>query len=130
MKVLFDDPNFRVALYPLDKVIVATRKASDAGVDDVIASMRSALAVDVSSFGPHAMILDVRAVVGRNDADFEAATAEMRSVIARRSTRFVTLVATVAGALQTRRLASQSGFPMMVASSEEEAFRMARGESV
>ena len=127
MKVLYDDPNFSVVYYPLDKVMVATRKASDASVEEALGSMRKALAIDVREYMPYAMILDVRAVIGRSDPNFERATAELRGIAQRQVTRFVTLVATVAGALQVRRMSAESGYPLLVATTEEEAFRLARG---
>lgn len=129
MNVLFEDANLRLEHHPLDHVLVGIRKPSDASAEEVLASMRASLAVDTRSLGPLAFVLDVRAVVGRNDDDFERASSELRRVVAARSTRFVVLVATMVGALQTRRLAGQDSHPILIATSEEEAFRMARGDA-
>jgi len=129
MNVLFEDANLRVEHHPLDRLLLGIRKPSGATAEEVLASMRASLAVDTRSFGPLAFVLDVRAIVGRNDEDFERASSEMRRVVASRSTRFVVLVATVVGALQTRRLAGQDGQPILIATTEEEAFRMARGDA-
>ncbi|MBK6811135.1 MAG: hypothetical protein IPG81_20030 [Sandaracinaceae bacterium] len=130
MNVLFEDANIRIEHHPLDRVLVGVRKASAASAEDVLASMRASLAVETSHLGPLAFILDVRAVMGRNDEGFERATMELRRTVAKRATRFVTLVATMAGALQTRRLSSQEGGGILIATSEEEAFRLARGEAL
>jgi hypothetical protein len=130
MNVLFEDANIRLEYHPLDRALMAVRKASGASAEDVLASMRSALAVNTRQLGPWAFIMDVRAVVGRNDESFEHATSELRRTVSKQATRFVTLVATMAGALQTRRLSSQEGSQMLIATTEEEAFRLARGEAV
>lgn len=130
MNVLFEDANIRLEHHPLDRVLVGVRKASAASPEEVLSSMRASLAVDTRQLGPLAFILDVRAVVGRNDESFERATMELRRTVAKRTTRFVTLVATMAGALQTRRLSSQEGSEILIATTEDEAFRLARGEAV
>lgn len=129
MNVLFEDANIRLEHHPLDRVLMAVRKASSASADDVLVSMRAALAVDTRHLGPLAFIMDVRAVVGRNDEGFEHATRDLRRTVAKRATRFVTLVATMAGALQTRRLSGQEGAEILIATTEDEAFRLARGDA-
>ena len=128
MRVLYEDDHFSMVFHPLDRVVVARRKPSEGTEDEIIASMSAARDVDLAPLAPRAIIVDVRAVTGRSDPEFERRTAPLRRAITESAPRAIILVATVAGALQTNRLSAQEGSRLFIAKTEEEAFRIARGD--
>ena len=71
---------------------------------------------------PHASLLvDLRAIVGRNDEAFEAALAPLRRQLLQRFERTGVIVRTTIGRLQLERYLSADGIQAQVFSDEAEA---------
>ena len=71
-----------------------------------------ALAVAVRGAGVRRILLDLsKGPPGRNDDDFEQASSQWRRSLAAEADRWAILMRTVAGKLQSQRLARQEGRP-------------------
>jgi hypothetical protein len=75
----------------------------------------------LESVGRSRLLVDLRAVVPRNDPDFEVAIAAFRRKIFRGGGRMAILVRTAVGALQVKRHMREDGFHVEVFSQEDEA---------
>jgi hypothetical protein len=75
------------------------------------------------------LLVDLRAIVGRNDASFETALAPLRRDLLRRFRRSALLVRTRIGHLQLQRYLAADGIDASVFSDEAEAMAWFLGES-
>jgi len=71
--------------------------------------------------GASSLLVDLRAIVGRNDAAFETALAPLRRELLRKFERTALLVRTTIGRLQLQRYLASDGIEAEVFSDETEA---------
>lgn len=84
-------------------------------------------ALDAAGRANHAVLIDSRAVVGRNDPQSEAMFADHRQRMVEGFRAVVVLVKTPAGLLHTQRLLREGGSSGRVFLDEEEALAYLRG---
>jgi hypothetical protein len=71
--------------------------------------------------GASSLVVDLRAIVGRNDSAFETALAPLRRDLLRRFERTAVLVRTTIGRMQLQRYLASDGIEAVVFSDEAEA---------
>lgn len=122
-------PFYEVELHPEGAIV---RRTSRRYLD--LAELRpSFTAIDRALLGlapgASSLIVDLRAIVGRNDASFESALAPLRRALLTRFARAGLLVRTRIGHLQLQRYLADDGIDATVFSDEAAAMAWFRGES-
>lgn len=122
-------PFYEVELHPEGAIV---RRTSRRYVD--LSELRPSFAAidrELLDLAPGAtsLIVDLRAIVGRNDASFESALAPLRRALLTRFARAGLLVRTRIGHLQLQRYLADDGIVATVFSDEAEAMAWFRGES-
>lgn len=108
-------------------VLRIVRTATAYATLDAMHEANRGLAGAIRNAGVRRLLLDLRAgPPGRNDAAFEEATAVWRKQLAAESERVAILVRTVAGKLQSQRLARDEGRAPAVFMDEAEALAYLR----
>ncbi len=109
-------------------VLRLARTATAYPTTEAIHTANRALAAAVRGSGVRRILLDLRGgPPGRNDPEFETATSVWRKALAADCDRFAVLVRTVAGKLQSQRLARDEGRTAHVYLDEAEALAYLRG---
>ena|SRR5437763_1236735 len=124
MTDLYRDDYYRVRI---DRGILRLdRTATPYATMEAMHEANQQLAVALRAAGVRRILLDLRAgPPGRNDAAFEHASATWRKQLTQSADKIAILVRTVAGKLQSQRLAREEGRPLGVANTfmdEAEAF--------
>lgn len=126
VKVILDNDFLRVEEHPEREVLVVRRKPEQSGQRMAAGSLASAYRDAMTLLRPEhrhwGLVLDTRAVPGRNDDDFEANIGTLFPVARQAFARVVMLVGSVVGQLQIERT---QGGSVQCARDEEEALRMA-----
>jgi hypothetical protein len=124
-----DRPFYEVQLHPHGAIIRRTsRRYADLSElrPSFAAVERQLYALDPAA---SAVLVDLRAIVGRNDASFESALAPLRRELLRKFARSALLVRTRIGHLQLQRYLAADGIEASVFSDEAEAMAWFRGET-
>jgi hypothetical protein len=108
MSDLYSDDYYRVTVD--GGILRLTRKATPYATMEAMHAANRALAEAVRSAGVRRILLDLRGgPPGRNDAEFEQASGVWRKQLAESAERVAILLRTVAGKLQSQRLARGEG---------------------
>jgi hypothetical protein len=121
LTTLYDTPHMRVEHDPMRRIVFVRRSALryetlEAAVRTFREAARSLVSIDRAS---HALLADLREAPGRNDDAFESAIAQPRLELLAGFARRASLVRTVAGRMQEKRL-SRSSPPSEFAVFEDE----------
>src|SRR5262245_38499947 len=105
----FSDAYHTVILRPSTSIVYVSRSAAPFTSSDDVERHLSALEAALADLDkPNLdLLIDIRAVVGRNDPEFEQAIGPHRARLQRGFRRIAFLVTTIAGQLQVQRHARQ-----------------------
>lgn len=125
-RALIDTEHLRFEERPEGAILV--RKRTSPPMEELLAEFEAALQAARDEHRDWGLIIDTRAVVGRNDAVYEDAVGEYRRAAARSFARLVVLVSSAVGELQAQRLGRGDGAGVFVTRDPEHALRVARGD--
>jgi hypothetical protein len=109
MRVILENEFVRVEELAAERVIVLRRKALAAPNEAVPAIYSEAFAATRPEHREWGLVIDMRAVAGKNDPDFERAMQPVRASASALFGRVVVLVRSVAGRLQIERTRREDG---------------------
>ncbi|WP_437923079.1 hypothetical protein WMF37_29095 [Sorangium sp. So ce291] len=89
--------------------------------------MEVSRALDQAGRSGRSLLVDLRAAVGRNDPEYEAAMQRLRPVVMRGFRRVAVLVRTTVGALQIHRHLREDGVERMIGSDEAQLLEYLSG---
>ena len=126
MRVLLENEFVRVEEITDRHVIVLRRKALSAPAARIPAIYGEAFAGARAEWREWGLVIDVRAVAGNNDPDFESAMRPVRMQAVSLFGRVVVLVRSIAGRMQIERTNRDDGTHIAVAQDEAEAITLAQ----
>lgn len=113
VETLHADPYFTVTLDPARRLVRVKRSATP--FPDVPTAERTfermGRLIDERRLADHALLVDSRDAIGRNDADFENMTGRFRARLFGSFARTAMLVRTVVGRMQADRMRREQGGP-------------------
>ena len=126
MRILIENEFLRVEEHTDRRVLVVRRLPTPAPPGREADVYMDAIQLDVPGDG-WGLVVDVRAIPGRNDPEFERDVSQMRQYLGRRFDRVVVLVRSAVGQLQVDRMNRADGVHAMVTRDEDEAMALAEG---
>jgi hypothetical protein len=126
MRVLLENEFVRVEEFTEERVIVLRRKALSPAASQIPTIYGAAFKGARPEWREWGLVLDVRAVAGNNDPDFEAAMRPVRLHYVSLFGRVVVLVRSIAGRMQIERTNRDDGTRVGVAQDEAEALALAQ----
>ncbi len=123
--LLFENAHVELHALPLRRVLVLTRRPTEATSASLLDTLRKVTQVVRPEHRGFGLVFDVRAVIGKSDPEFERGSGEIRALANASFARVVTLVRTQAGKLQTQRLAREEHRTALVSFDLEEAIALA-----
>ncbi|WP_437662406.1 hypothetical protein [Sorangium sp. So ce1182] len=120
MPEILRNAHYVVTLDPVAQLARVTRSAlpSESPAQFEERWMEVSRALDQAGRSGLSLLVDLRAAVGRNDPEFEAAMLRLRPVVMRGFRRVGILVRTTVGALQIHRHLREDGVERMIGSDE------------
>lgn len=122
---IFENGAVEICDYADERVVWLKRKAGRMTSGELVAAGEALAAWMDSHCEGRALILDPRAAVGRNDAEFEAEVLRFRELVWSKFRGVVHLVRTEIGRMQVQRMNDGPRSSRAVTSDEAEAMRLA-----
>lgn len=103
------------------RVVVVRRTAGSVAQVDIVSAYRAAAQANGAEHRGWGLVVDLRAVTGRNDEAFESGMIPLMHELSATFSRVTMLVASAVGALQMRRLSTSQDIELHVSHDEDAA---------
>jgi hypothetical protein len=131
LRTIHADDYLTVTLDTEDRLVRFTRNANPFSTIDSVRAQHAALTAVLAGISPksHALLIDLRAAIPRNDSAFEAEISRIVVLLVGAFRKHAFLVRTAVGGLQVRRMSAANGaMPEATFSSEAAALAYLVGE--